>query len=224
MSRLLRAAACLCTVAVLGGSLSGCTTAADAGSSFGDGELISDVAGRLAIASTESYTATYSLGDNSNATIVHNHDPDATAYRYPDGMVLLTPDNATACKTATSPPTCSSVDGNTDETTLPPAIDRTIETGGMIRPETVVAKLNQMARNADAILTESDRTVAGTGETCLSIGRVPVVDRFTACVTTDGLLGAFSGTVNGVTIQIQLAGFTLKTDPTAFALPTALPS
>jgi outer membrane lipoprotein-sorting protein len=214
MFRLLRVAAVLCSFAVLGA----CSTAADAGSSFGDSELINDVAARLATAETVSYTATYTLTDNSQISVTHSPDPSTTAFRSRDDMVLLTPDNATSCKIAAKPSTCTATAGSTAETTLP-AIDHTIETDGMIRPETVIAKLTQMSLNADAILYENDRTVAGTGETCVSINGVPQADRFTACVTTDGLLGAFTGSIDGIAIDVQLVQFTLSTDATAFALP-----
>jgi hypothetical protein len=216
MLRLLRVAALLCSFAVV----AGCTTAADAGSSFGDSGLINDIASRLGTASAKSYTATYSLADDSQASVAHTHDPDATAFRYRDAMVVLTPDGATSCKTAIKPPPCTTTTGSTGEAALP-AIDRTIEAGGMIRPETVISKLTQMSLNADAILSETDRTVAATDETCVSISGVAPADQFTACVTTDGLLGAFTGSVNGTAIDIQLVQFTLSADETAFALPSA---
>ncbi len=215
MFRLLRAAAALCSLAVLvGGTLAGCTTAADAGSSFGDSELINDVAGRLAGASDNSYTATYALTDNSHVSVAHTHDPDSTTFQYRDTTVLITPNSTTSCTTLAKS-TCTVTPGDTGEAALAPAIDRLIEAGGMIRPETVVAILTRMSLNADAILSENDQAVAGTSETCVSITGVPAADRFTACVTTDGLLGAFSGTVDGVAIDIQLVQFALSPGPSA---------
>ena len=216
MFRLLRAAAVLCSLTVI----AGCTTAADAGSSFGDSELINDVAGRLATAAAESYTATYSLIDNSRVSVAHTHEPDMTAFRSSTAMILVLPDSATTCKIAGTVSGCTTTAGDTSETALPATIDRTIEADGMIRPETVINKLTETALNADAILSENDRTVAGTAETCVSITGVPKVDRFTACVTTDGLLGAFTGTVDGVSVAEQLVQFTLTATPEAFALPS----
>ena len=219
-------------------SLAGCgAAAADAGRSFGDNELINDIANRLTKADTQSYTATYALADNSTVSIAHEVDPDRTAYRYSGGMVLLTPETVTTC---TLTPTATSSTGTvqTDKAVRPagtctegaalpsgslttPIVDTTVEHAGLVRPETVIALLTHISANADAIISEDDRTLAGANATCISITGVPVDDQFRACVTDDGLLGAFHGTVSNTAIDIDLTHFELDTEPTAFALPTA---
>jgi hypothetical protein len=89
----------------------------------------------------------------------------------------------------------------------------------MIRPETVVALLTRMSLNADAIISEADRTVAGTNATCVSITGVPAEEQFTACVSNDGLLASFHGYQGARTIDMQMVQFLLSTGADAFALP-----
>jgi hypothetical protein len=89
----------------------------------------------------------------------------------------------------------------------------------MIRPETVIALLDQTALNADAIITDTDRTLAGTNATCIAVTGVPSADQFSACVTSDGLLGSFVGTVAGLHLDLELDRYALTADATAFALP-----
>src|SRR4051812_47006837 len=142
MLRLLRVAAVVCSLAIS----AGCSTAADAGGSFGDRELINDVAARLAAASAGSYTATYSLSTAGEGSIAHTHDPDTTAFRFPGGMVLFAAGRVTVCTVACPRGTAS----------LTSSVDKTIETGGMIRPEVVINQLTRVSLNADAILSEND--------------------------------------------------------------------
>jgi hypothetical protein len=215
MFRVVCAASGLCLIT----ALAGCTTAADAGNSFGDSGLINDIANRLTSASGESYTATYALANDGTATLAHNHDANTTAFHYPSGMVVLTAGSVISCDIVGKRSTCTTTTAGTGANALPPAIDDAIEVGGMIRPESVIARLAQTAVNADAILAESDRTVAGTDETCVSITGIAAANQFTACVTSDGLLGAFTGTVNGQTINMRLVDFTLTVDPASFNTP-----
>jgi hypothetical protein len=195
--------------------VSGCTTAADAGSAFGDSQLVNEIANRLTNGAGESYTATYALAGQHRATLAHSTDADTTSYRFPDGIIVLAPGTATSCTAIGKASACSTMSANPAQ----PAIDETLETDGMIRPEAVIAKLAQTSVNADAIIAESDRTVAGTDETCVSVTGVPAADQFTACVTNDGLLGAFTGSINGYAVDEQLVDFTMSVDASSLATP-----
>jgi hypothetical protein len=201
-------------------ALAGCGKAADAGS-FGNGQLVKDVGIRLAQADSLTYTADFSLADNATVTIAHALAPDRTAYSFPGGLVLLLPSGTTSCKISKASTTCSSGAEIVPGSESSPDVDSTIEKGGMIRPETVIALLDQTALNADAIITDTERTLAGTNATCIAVTGVAVDDQFSACVTQDGLLGAFTGTVARLHLDLQLDRVVMKTRADAFDLPKA---
>ena len=53
----------------------------------------------------------------------------------------------------------------------------------------------------------------------ISVTGVPSDDAFSACVTSDGLLGKFTGEVGGQHLDLELIRYLLSTDPTAFDEP-----
>ena len=196
--------------------IAGCNTAADAGRSFGSDELVTEIASRLTTSQTVSYTATYSLASTTTATIAHHADPEQTAYRYPGGMLLVTPAVSTLCqiaKTAKCQTTSAAARGTNRTLTLDDAMEKV----GLVRPETVVSLLTQTSLDPDAVISEGDRTIAGTNATCVTI--TGVAAPFTACVTTDGLLGSFTGTVGTANVDISLDHYLLSVTSDAFALP-----
>jgi hypothetical protein len=214
MTRALRTIAVACMVI----ALAGCGTAAAAGRA-GDGQLIRDVANRLTQADSLVYTASFSLADNATVTIAHALNPERTAYSFPGGLVLLLPDRTTSCKITKTSAKCTDGSHIAPATDSSSSVDSTVEQGGMIRPQSVVALLNQTASNADAIVADTDRTLAGTSATCISVTGVPADDQFSACVTADGLLGAFTGTIEGRHLDLVLDHFEMTTETTAFDLP-----
>jgi hypothetical protein len=215
MMRVLRLMTAICLISALGA----CDAAADASRSFGNGEFVNDVAGQLATAESLAYTAVFSLADNETASIAHRANPTESAYRFPGGVVLLSPTGTMSCKTVKGRQSCARSTTASLGGTVPPALESTIDRGGLVRPETVVRMLTQMSLNADALISEQTRTIAGATATCVTISGVPEPDGFTACVTSDGLLGAFSGTVTGVSINIELDHYTMSVKTDAFATP-----
>jgi hypothetical protein len=212
MVRALRLTAVACILA----AVAGCGTAADAGRSFGNGELIKDIATRLSQGDSIAYTADFSLADNTTVEVSHAINPDRTAFKYPGGVVLLLPDRTTSCrgsKCTDSAPVAPGTDTSA-------SADSTVERTGMIRPETVVTMLNQVALNADAIVADSTRTLAGSNATCISITGVPADEALSACVTADGVLGTFDGTVGGAHVNLELVRYRLGADAAAFQVPT----
>jgi hypothetical protein len=77
--------------------LAACDTTADAGGSFGTGRLLGDVAGRLTASDALDYTATFMIPGNTTVSITHDHGTERTAYRFPGGVIMLTPDATIAC-------------------------------------------------------------------------------------------------------------------------------
>ena len=198
-------------------ALSGCGTAADGGGAFSTSGLINDIAHRLAESETLTYTATFSQG----VSVAHAQDPTRTAYTYPGGVVLILSGAATSCATIKAKTTCKTSAPGAAGSTVTPAVDNTIEHAGLVRTEKVISMLTQISLNADAIISEQDRTLAGTNATCITITGVPADERFSACVTDDGLLGSFTGAVAGTPIDLELSHFVMSTEVNAFVLPRA---
>lgn len=203
------------------GSVAGCATAAEAGGSFGSGRLASDVAARLIAANASTYTAAYTLAGDAGATIAHEQVPIRIAYVYPKGRLLLAPDRTVQCLAQPHgvPQRCAITMAVARNAPLPTVLDIAIEKSGLIRPDTVATLLTQASRNADAIISEHDTTVAGTNATCVSITGVPVANQFSTCVTSDGLLASFTGTRDGRPIDITLNRFTMATAAGVFDPP-----
>lgn len=205
----LLAALCLVT------ALAGCSTAANGGRRFGYGELTNDVANRLTQSESLTYTATFSLSDDMTVSIAQAQDPTRTAYHFPAGMILIETDGTLSCKIEKPVSSCRSA----STPTVAPAVESTLEHAGLVRPETIIAMLTQISLNADAIVSEQDRTLAGTNATCIAITGVPTEDRFSACVTDDGLLGSFTGTISGIPIDLELTRYALTADASDFIRP-----
>jgi hypothetical protein len=214
MVRFPRAVLAFCLITLL----AGCGTAAGAEQSFGDGELVNNIAAQLSGADSVAYTAVFSLENNTTVSIAHGIDPARTEYRFTGGLVLITPTGVTTC-TTTGAAVCRRTTAASPGAGLPPRLDSVIQAGGLIRPETVIALLTQTSLNADALISEQDSTIAGDNATCVSISGVPEPDSYTACVTASGLLGSFSGTAGTAIIDIELASFTMSVAPDAFDLP-----
>jgi hypothetical protein len=180
--------------------LSGCDTPAGAGQPNGGHELINDVAARLAGADATSYTATYALGNGSSATVAHDGARTRTAYAYPTGMILVDGTRTTRCDRTARPLTCTVTTG----AGVPAEIDRQLEIGGLIRPETVIDMLTVASLDANAIVSESNTTIVGGAATCIRVSGSSAVGTFTTCVTDAGLLGSFDGEATGGHVHVEL--------------------
>jgi hypothetical protein len=197
-----------------------CSTAADAGQTSGSHELIDDVAARLSTAESLTYTAVYVLTDATTATMTHSVNPARSAYRFPASMLVTENGQMTSCDRLSKGATCTVATPAGGTTALPGSLDDTIERGGLIRPERVITLLTEATLDANAIVSESDTTIAGTPATCISISGAATVHRFGMCVTTTGLLGSFDGDAAGTHIAVQLGSFELTVAPSSFTLPS----
>jgi hypothetical protein len=198
----------------------GCNAVAVAGESSGDQEFVNGLATRLATASSMAYTAVYAMGGGDTGTVAHRPTTGETAYTYPTGMTLVTVSGATVC-TAGGSPTRSATCGRRPTVA---AASTDLAKGGLIRSEVVIASLTASALDRDSVISEHDSTIAGTSATCVTVVRGPAdTDEYDACVTADGLLGSFSGDVNGVTVDITMVNFTKAVSTKAFVLPTGAP-
>jgi len=197
-------------------ALAGCgdlEQAAAAGSSRGD--LAGDLANQLGGSASLTYTATYQLAGGKTATISQAQEPTRSAYVYPGGKVIVTADAITRCEPSGKKLTCTMT---APTSPAPPTVFTGAGKSGMALPESVLGLLNSASLDADKTVKQHDTTIAGHHASCVELAEVDEVagGEFTACVTTEGVLGSFTGTANGAYEDVAMTRFTDKVEADAF--------
>ena len=203
--------------------LGGCGDLDEAASAQGiaGGDLVSELAAQLNRSATLTYAAGYQLAGGATATVSQAQDPPRSAYAYPGGRVLVTEQAVTECRGARRP-TCTMTTppeaGAGPAATVFAGAQRT----GMVAPATVLSLLAAAELDPDVTLAPRDTTIAGHHATCLDLAGLDD-DRtraFTTCVTNDGVLGSFTGTVDGRLIDVAMTDFESRVAGDAFTVPT----
>ncbi len=216
--RLLAAATVVLAVA------GGCSGAGDGGSGLQHSDAITDLAARLERSAALTYSADYQLPGGATAKIAQAQTPPRSALLYPGGMVAVTADATTRCRTGAKKLTCTLTDPPAATSRPAAAVFDGAERGGMVTPPVVLNLLNAAALDADAVVEQHDTTIAGRHATCVAVRNVDdaSASRFDACVTTEGVLGSFTGTVDGEPIDLAMTrlaetidGYVFDPPPTA---------
>jgi len=201
---------------------SGCVAIGSAQPGGGRFQLVSDLAHRLERSGSLTYTAVYRLPQGASATISQAQNPGRAAYTYPGGKLVLGPDSTADCRTQPAgPTTCTLTPPPSPGTDPATALVDGIAVRGLIAPPVVVGLLTTAALDGDAQVTTHDTTLAGQNATCVDIQGVrtgPASD-FEVCVTPDGVLASFAGTVAGAHVDLHLDRFDQTVPPDAFDLP-----
>ena len=198
----------------------GCQRLDETGEAISRADLVNDLASRLSRSSQLTYTAGYRLSEGRSGSITQA--PPSTLYGYPGGTLTVRRDAVVECVTDRRPTTCT-VD-------VPPARGSSVSTTvlapaqrqGMITPPLAVSLLTAAALDPNATIGQTDTTVAGRHATCVAVRQLsnaPTVS-FDLCVTTEGVLGSFTGVVDGVSVDLALSQLRDAADRTAFDLPT----
>ncbi|MEV0896225.1 hypothetical protein [Actinoplanes sp. NPDC049802] len=208
-----RLAGSLLVLGLLGAS--GCTGIDPAGAAGVAGaDLVSEVADRLAGAGGQSWTATYRLAGGEAARITRSQEPARVAYAYPSGRLIRTPDALTRCADAGEETVCTATDprGTADE--LPP-------TAGLVTPDTVLTLLNAAAIDPDLAVRTRETTIAERTASCLQLGGVDHVATpdFDVCVTVEGAIAGFTGTVAGAPVEMVLTDYQPHAGEFDFVMP-----
>lgn len=199
--------------------LAGCGDLSDPAAAHGvtRNDLLADMAAQVTGAAARTWTATYQLAGGGSGTVTHAPDPDRTAFRYDGGVVLLTSAATTRCVgnacTMTRP-------GSSSGPSLPEPM-RTVAMAGLVSPATVFALLSAAALEPDPDVDQRDTTIAGRHATCLDL-TVPgtaASGPFTTCITNEGVIGSFTGTLDGIHIDAAMTNYTERATPDAFAPP-----
>jgi hypothetical protein len=202
-------------------TVTGCQTLDDAGRVIGRADLVNDLAARMDRAWELTYSADYQLSGGRSASISQSSQPPRSAYLYPGGKVTVDEEAVAECDTSASRPVC---------VLTPPSIPSAkpsvrafteAKRQGMITPPLVMSLLTAAALDPGAVVTQNDTTVAGQHATCVEVDQVAnaAATRFQACVTADGVLGSFTGEVDGKPMEQALSRYRTSVDGTAFDLP-----
>jgi hypothetical protein len=184
-------------------------------------DLVNDLAARLTRSDTVSYTAQYQLSGGSTGSIAQTKSPPRIAYTYPGGKLIMVPRTTTDCHATTATMTCTRAAAPSPAPEPPPAALSLLASHGMIAPAVVVGLLNAAALDSDAAVDQRDTTIAGQHATCVRAEGVDnaAAPTFEVCVTTDGVIGSFTGTVNGDRVEIAMVEYRASVRPDAFELP-----
>lgn len=177
-------------------------------------DLANDLAARLSRGVSVDYSATYQLSDGLTATVTQTTNPKRTAYRWSGGSLIVSTDSALSC--TGTPTTCSS--------TAPPASKSPTEIPelpkhGLVSAQRVSAMLTAAVLDLGTDIQQRDTTVAGQPASCVEVNgeREGVAYGFDVCVVTDGVIGTFSGLVDGVAIDMAMTHYSQTVPPDAFA-------
>jgi hypothetical protein len=192
----------------------GCTDIDEASAaSITRGDLASAMAAQLTVGGRISYTAKYQLVGGGTATISRGQKPTRTAYVYPGGRLIVSPDATIRC-TGDKSLTC--IESNPD-----PAAPATLPSTSLVTPEAAQTMLNAAALDPDAVATPHDTTVAGRHANCLELDDVDgtAASAFNVCVTNEGALASFSATIKGEHADMALTSYADQETAEFFALP-----
>jgi len=202
-------------------AVSGCGGLDRAPHSTGHTDLVNDLAVRLRHGGQLTYTAEYQLPGGGAALVAQAQRPVRSAYVYPGGRLTLTPGLVTDCRA--QPP------GMTCTLAAPPAVSAEaasgvladVEARGLVPTSLVVGLLSAAALDSDVQVRQHDSTIAGQHATCVEVTKVDnaAASAYQLCVTTDGVLGSFSGTVHGKRVELTLTSYRDVVSADAFALP-----
>jgi hypothetical protein len=202
--------------------LGGCGDFDDAASAqdLARNDLVSELAAQLTASETLTYVAGYRLAGGATAKVAQEQNPSRAAYDYPGGRVLVSAEAVTLCQGARKP-TCTVTAPPEAGGTPPATLFADAEQTGMVAPATVLALLNAAALSPGLTVTPRDTTIAGHHATCVEVNGVDDERSraFATCVTNDGVLGSFAGTLDGRPMDVAMTQFSSRVGADAFRTP-----
>ena len=200
----------------------GCTAGNGADRVSDRTRLVDGLANRLANASALTYTADYELAGGGTGSIAQTQKPHQASYRYPGGLLLVTTKAVTDCRTRDGGTTCTLKPPPSPGVDASTALLGQMAARGLMVPPTVIGLLTAAAVDPNAVIEQHDSTLAGRHATCVHATGVDnaAASEFSACITADGVLGSFVGTVSGSPVDVQLVRYEQTADPAAFTIPS----
>ena len=205
---------CLALVLFGTGACTGLDQASAAGVDQQD--LVVEVAGQMAGETKLAYTATYRLTGGETGRVARTVTPARVSYTYPGGRLIRTPSSVTRCATSGAKPVCTATGPGSD-----PAASALPAGSGLVTPDDVRTMLDAAAIDPDVTVTQRDTTLAGRHASCLRVSGAAQAEspEFEACVTVEGVLAAFTGTVRGKRTEVVLTDYATAPAEPDFTLP-----
>ena len=206
---------------IVGFLITGCQTLDEAGQVIGRADLVNDLATRLGSSAELTYSADYQLPGGESASIAQSQEPLRAAYVYPGGRLTVTLDATTECVAEASKQTCTVNPPPVTATRPSVALFETASEHGLITPPVVIGLLTAAALDPAAVIEQNDTSVAGRHATCVDVSQVTnaAAASFQTCITTEGVLGSFTGVVDGTGVDIALSRYREAVESTVFDLP-----
>ncbi|MFG1673280.1 hypothetical protein [Micromonospora sp. NPDC049282] len=198
-------------------SVTGCQTLDDAGVALGRADLVNDLAARMDRALEQTWAADYQLAGGRTASIAQTAKPLRSAYTWPGGKITVTQEAVTRCASTSARTSC---------TVSPPVLTAgkpsvivydEARKQGLVTPPAVIRLLTDAALEPDAVIKQSDTTLAGHHATCVDVANAG--ERFATCVTNEGVLGSFTGTLDGKAAEVTLSRYTETVEAATFDPP-----
>jgi hypothetical protein len=197
----------------------GCATVADARQVINRADLVDSLANRLDRTSGRAYLAQYQLAGGQTATIAQAPSPTRSAYTYPGGKVVITTTATAECSGQGSAAQCTLTAPPLSTSGPPAGVLNAATAQGLVYPTVVMGLLTSAALDADAEIDQSDTTIAGQHASCVDARRMADTPAFKACITTDGALGSFAGTLRGKPVEVWMVSYSKTVPDSAFDLP-----
>ncbi|GAB3139602.1 hypothetical protein GCM10027290_09060 [Micromonospora sonneratiae] len=202
--------------------LTGCQAIEDGSRVISRADLVNDLASRLDRATELTYSAEYQLTGGESASIAQTQEPLQAAYSYPGGKLTVSAEATTECQTAGPKPSCI-LDAPPAQTNRPSVtVFTNANKRGLVTPPVVIGLLTAAALDPNADIEQTDTTIAGRHATCVRVAGVDdaPTSQFNACVTAEGVLGQFTGTLDGNAVEMALSRYRNTVDGSVFELPS----
>ncbi|MFU8849583.1 hypothetical protein ACNAW0_01110 [Micromonospora sp. SL1-18] len=198
-------------------TVTGCQALDDAGGALGRADLVNDLAARMDRALEQTWAADYQLPGGRTASVAQTMKPLQSAYTWPDGKITVSQQAVTHCEKSGGRTSC--VVSPPLPTAGKPSVVVYTEARkyGLVTPPAVIRLLTDAALDREADIEQTDTTLGGHHATCVDVTRAG--ERFTACVTTEGVLASFTGTLDGKPADIALSRYTDTVEASAFDVP-----
>ncbi|MFJ6195217.1 hypothetical protein [Micromonospora sp. NPDC092111] len=198
-------------------TVTGCQTLDDAGRALGRADLVNDLAARLDGSLVETWTAEYQLPGGRTSSIAQQKQPAQSAYAWADGKITVSEQAITRCATDAGRTTCTMHPPVLMSGKASVPLFTEARKLGLVTPPAVIRVLTEAALDPQAQVRQTDTTIAGQHATCVDVRRS--AGDFTACVTSGGVLGSFTGTLDDRPAEVTLSRYTDTVASTAFDLP-----
>ncbi|PWK40821.1 hypothetical protein BC793_11850 [Actinoplanes xinjiangensis] len=200
------------TAALVVALLTGTTacTGLDRASAAGlaDEALVSEAADRIAAAGGLTWTTTYRLAGGATARVARSQTPARVAYTWPSGSLISTSEALIRCAGAGDEAVCTATSPGGDES-IPAST-------GLVTPAAILGMLEVAAVDPGTEVVPRETTIAGRYASCL---RFDGGTGFEVCVTVEGTVAAFTGTVDGAQVEMLLTDYRVGSDETDFTVP-----